>query len=168
MKLDIDCDPETTCNAGITCIFIQTSLQKTLQQTKKLFCSYARESWLIVVCIDVSCDLYTIWCTAIALVTKTGFGLIGWSVLLIHTLYDTLQLLQLERQDFDYKSGCSAVASSSKPGLGLQSCEFHFHHDQLYCNAMQNQLHSCMHFSTISDPYYLGQQSCSESLIEYP
>jgi len=55
-----------------------------------------------------------------------------------------------------------------KPGLGLQSCEFHFPHDQLYCNAMQNQLHSCMHFSNISDPYYLGQQSCSESLIEYP
>jgi hypothetical protein len=62
----------------------------------------------------VPCDLYTVRCTAIALVTKTGFGLIGWSVLLIHTLYDTLQLLQLQRQDFDYKSGCSAVASSSK------------------------------------------------------
>lgn len=74
-KLDIDCDPQTTCNSGIPCILTPASLQKTLQQTKKLFCSYVRESLPIVVCIDVSCDLYTVWCTAIALVTKTGFGL---------------------------------------------------------------------------------------------
>lgn len=60
MKLDIDCDPETTWNVGITCIFTLASLQKTLQQTKKLFCSYVHESFPIVVCIDVSCDLYSL------------------------------------------------------------------------------------------------------------
>jgi hypothetical protein len=60
MKLDIDCDPETTCNAGIPCIFTPASLQKTLQQTKKLLCSYVRESLPIVVCIDVPCDSYSL------------------------------------------------------------------------------------------------------------
>jgi hypothetical protein len=60
MRLDIDHDPETTCDAGIPCIFTLASLQKTLQQTKKLFCFYVCESLPIVVCIDVSCGLYSL------------------------------------------------------------------------------------------------------------
>jgi hypothetical protein len=41
MKLDIDCGPETTCNAGITCIFTPASLQNssTNKETVLLLCS---------------------------------------------------------------------------------------------------------------------------------